>query len=54
MKDEYCPSCRKMPIAESPPKSDDSAAQFASQISLVVFGGDVQRTEGVSSLPRLD
>lgn len=42
-------------------KSDDSNSQFASQISLVVFGGReaVRRTEGVfpaslSSLPRLD
>jgi len=49
------PVYRKMPIAESPlaqhplGKSDDSTAQFTSQIFIVVFGGDVQRTEGVSS-----
>jgi hypothetical protein len=46
-------------------KSDDSIAQSATQIFIVVFGGrvpfrvDVQRTEGIkpltiSSLPRLD
>jgi hypothetical protein len=29
------------------PKSDDSTAQFATQKFIVVFGGDVQRTEGV-------
>ena len=28
------------------PKSDDSTAQFATQLSIVVFGGDVRRTEG--------
>lgn len=30
------------------PKSDDSTSQFATQIFIVAFGGDVQRTEGVS------
>jgi len=33
------------------PKSDDSIAQFSSLIFIVVFGGDVRRTEGVPSLP---
>ena len=46
-----------MPIAESPlakhpvGKSDDLIAQFATQVFVVVFGGDVQRTEGVPPLP---
>ncbi len=29
------------------PKSDDSNSQCSSQISIVAFGGDVRRTEGV-------
>jgi len=29
------------------PKSDDSNSQFSSRIFIVVFGGDVRRTEGV-------
>ena len=47
------PCLQKMPIAESPlakdpvGESDDSNSQFSSQIFIVVFGGDVRRTEGV-------
>lgn len=33
------------------PKSDDSKIQFATQILIVVFGGDVRRTEGVAVQP---
>jgi hypothetical protein len=33
------------------PKSDDSSSQCSSQIFLVVFGGDVRRTEGVRTNP---
>lgn len=33
------------------PKSDDSNSPFSSQIFIVVFGGDVRRTEGGPTKP---
>ena len=42
-------SIAESPLAKHPAgKSDDSNAQFATQLSIVVFGGDVQRTEGAN------
>ncbi len=54
MKDEFFSSLQGNAHRGVSPKSDDSTAQFASQIFIVVFGGDVRRTEGVlsPSLPR--
>jgi hypothetical protein len=51
MKDEFLSQLQGNAYRRVSPKSDDSTAQFASQISIVVFGGDVQRTEGVPTKP---
>ena len=47
MKDEFLPHLQENAHRGVSPKSDDSNSQFSFQILIVVFGGDVRRTEGV-------
>jgi hypothetical protein len=51
LKDEFLSRLQGNAHRGVSPKSDNSNSQFSTQISLVVFGGDVRRTEGVNTKP---
>ena len=50
MKDEFSSRFQGNAHRGVSPKSDDSNSPFSSQLFIVVFGGDVQRTEGVPAV----